>query len=156
MRLIHGNHCYAHLGQVDAEHLRFEALGRHVEETYVVGVHAVVDNQLNVVVRHARVDGGRFYMASFQVFHLVFHQCDERRDDEAQALQSQSGNLEADGLAAARGQQCQRVAAFQHRQDNILLQGPETIVAPVLLQDVVNLLSPVRCHVAVKKSCLQR
>ena len=87
---------------------------------------------------HSRKDGAGFNVPFPQVLHLVFHQGDERGDNDAESAQGKGGHLEADGLATAGRQQRHRVAAVQNRQDNILLQRPELVVAPVLLQNLVN------------------
>ena len=66
-----------------------------------------------------------------EVLHLVFHEGDERSNDQADALPHEARHLEAYALAPARGQDGQDVAPFQCLVDDFLLHGPETVVTPV-------------------------
>ena len=68
---------------------------------------------------------------------LIFHQGDERCDDDAQPLAGEGRNLIGERLAAARGHQRQRVAPLHRRADDFLLHGTELGEAPVAAQRVV-------------------
>ena len=70
---------------------------------------------------------------------LVFHQGDERRDDDAQPLAGEGRNLIRERFPAARGHQRQRVAALQDGADDLQLHGTELREAPVAFQYVVYL-----------------
>ena len=77
--------------------------------------------------RHARLLQGR---------HLVGHQRDQRRDDEAEARPDQRRDLVAQALAAAGRQHGQRAAPGQHLADHAGLQAAEVGVAERAAQDV--------------------
>ena len=78
-------------------------------------------------------------MVTAQVVHLVLHQRDKGRHYHRQAVEYESGYLERDGLAAARGHEAQCVAAGEDGPDYIGLQGTERVVAPVFLKDFLRL-----------------
>jgi len=86
------------------------------------------------VFAHSGIQGSGLDVAFAQVGYLVLHQGDEWRNDDAQSVEGEAGYLETDGLAAAGGQQGQGVATVHHRQDNVFLQWPETVVTPVVFQ----------------------
>ena len=71
-----------HGAELRQEALRGEAFGREVEEL-VVAEDAVVELRVDLGRGHAHVDSRGLDATSAQVVHLVFHQGDERRDDEA-------------------------------------------------------------------------
>ena len=68
--------------------------------------------------------------------HLVGHQRDQRRDDEAEAGPDQGGDLVAQALAAAGRQHGQRAAPGQHLADHAGLQAAEVGVTEGAAQDV--------------------
>ena len=74
-----------------------------------------------------------------EAIDLVFHQGDERRDDDAHAFAGEGRNLIGERLSAARGHQRQRVAPFHDGADDPLLHGTELREAPVAFQCVVYL-----------------
>ena len=74
-----------------------------------------------------------------EAIDLVFHQGDERRDDDAHAFAGEGRNLIGERLSAARGHQRQRVAPFHDGADDPLLHGTELRKAPVAFQRVVYL-----------------
>ena len=69
-----------------------------------------------------------------QRVHLVFHQRDERRDDDGEAVARERGKLEAERFAAASRQQREDIFARQRIADDFLLQRAERGEAEVLLQ----------------------
>ena len=73
----------------------------------------------------------------FQVLHLVLHEGDERRDNESQSFLHHGRDLEADGFAAAGGEDGQDVVPRKGFPDDFFLHGTEVIVAPICLQYLV-------------------
>ena len=67
--------------------------------------------------------------------HLVFHQRNERRDDEADARADQRRDLVAERFAAAGRHQDERVMAGDHMLDDLALPIAEAVVAENSLQD---------------------
>ena len=92
------------------------------------------------------VCGGQIYLAQgksggldprrLKRAHLIAHQRDQRRDDDAQALAMQSGQLIAKRFAAAGRHQHECIAPAQHLVDDGLLAGPERAQAEHLLERV--------------------
>ena len=85
--------------------------------------------------------------AFLQMQHLIFHQCDEGRDDEADAIgHARDGvgglvfaechrhgrHLKTDALAPARGQEREGVSSATDTMDDFRLKGAEIIVMPIL------------------------
>jgi len=66
---------------------------------------------------------------------LIFHQRDERRHDERQAIPHERGRLEAERLAAAGREYDDRVAAGENRVHRLALQRTKRRVAPELFED---------------------
>ena len=83
---------------------------------------------------HSRIDSRCRNAFIYKVCHLVLHQCDERRDDKAQTFHRHGWHLEANALAATRGQQRKRILPCHHRVHDVLLKRTETGIAPILLQ----------------------
>ena len=67
--------------------------------------------------------------------HLVLHQRDERGDDDREAGADDGGELEAEALAAARGQEGDHVAPGEGVADDLLLERAERGEAEALLED---------------------
>ena len=91
------------------------------------------------------MDGYRFDPAFIQVLHLVLHQGYERGDDEREAVPHQGRNLEADGLAAARGEDGEYVLPLQGGLYDFALHRAETVVSPVFLEYLPG------CHQTIKR-----
>ena len=131
--LVDGEEADVHGAQLGAEEVGGEALGGEVEEL-VIAEDAVVKPCVDLGAGHAGVDGGGLDATPAEAIYLVFHQGDERGDDEAEAFGGQCGHLEGERLAAAGGHEREGVAAGADGADDLLLQRPEGVVAPVLLQ----------------------
>ncbi len=105
--------------------------GRDIEQVELaiekVVFHASLLGVLQGAVEVSRFDAGRA-----QGIHLVFHQGDEGRDDDGRSRQSDGGNLVAKRLPAAGGHDHEAVAPFVDGRDDLLLEGPECVVAKVL------------------------
>ena len=121
-----------HGAQLGAEEVGGEAFGGEVEEL-VIAEDAVVKLRVDLGAGHAGVDGGGLDAAPAEVVDLVFHQGDERGDDEAEPFSGQGGHLEGERLAAAGGHEREGVAAGANGVDDLFLKRPEGVVAPILL-----------------------
>ena len=120
------------MAQLGAEQLRGKTLGRHIE--YLDGSKdGIFEGGQYAVVGHAAVDGSSTDAPTAQVLHLVLHQGNERRDDNADTLLCQCRHLESDALAATSRHEAQRVVASPYTLDDFTLDAPKVIVAPVLL-----------------------
>ena len=139
VRLVHHQEADIHLLQAGLEDRGVQALGRHVEEL-VVTVDSVVQRDVDLPRRHARIDRQRLDAAPGEVLHLVFHQRNQGRNDNRNPLPHQRRHLETEALAPARGQDGQRVPARQRRRNNLLLLGPEGVVPPISFQCLEHLL----------------
>jgi hypothetical protein len=74
---------------------------------------------------HEAVDGDRGKVQDAQGIHLVFHEGDKGRDDQAGAGKDQGRELVTDGLSRPGGHDRQDILAGKNRLDNFLLPGPE-------------------------------
>ncbi|MNV75494.1 hypothetical protein D3C71_1687840 [compost metagenome] len=70
---------------------------------------------------------------------MVFHQGDERRDNERHARQQHRRNLIADRLPAAGRHDAKCIPPFQKTRDNPLLAFPEIRVAVIFMQHLLRL-----------------
>ena len=61
----------------------------------------------------------------YESFDLVFHERDERGDDNGEPVGHRRWQLIAERLSATRWHQYQRVLAIQHSLNNLLLHGAE-------------------------------
>lgn len=137
MGLVDGQQRDLHPLDAQPEGVGREPLGGDVEELHVA-VGAVVQRNVDLAGREARVDRHGRNVQRAQPVDLVLHQGDEGGDDDAEPLAGHRRDLVGERLAAAGGHQRERIAPLQHRADNLLLYGPEGVVAPVLLQDGMN------------------
>src|SRR5205085_1553587 len=80
------------------------------------------------------IDEGAGDAAFGELINLIFHQRDERRNYQRNAVAHQGGQLIAERLAAACGHDDDRVAARQHRLDDFVLALAEFCEAKILLQ----------------------
>ena len=71
-----------------------------------------------------------------EVIDLVFHQRDERADDDGDAFQGESGELEAEALAGAGRHDDEGVAAFEGRVHGLGLAGAKLAKAEVIADAV--------------------
>ena len=111
------------MGFVDGEGAHADALGelqesrheqtlRRNEEQPVAARGKLFFGFLDRVRRHAAVKRCRRIAALAQAVDLVFHQRDQRRDDDVRSLGQFSGNLVAERFAAAGGHDHERVAVL--------------------------------------------
>src|SRR5208283_5412702 len=69
--------------------------------------------------------------------HLVVHKGDERAHHQHGAAEDERRKLVAERLPAAGGHDHRSVMAFHQALNDALLQRPERIVAPILLQGLL-------------------
>jgi hypothetical protein len=60
-----------------------------------------------------------------QGVHLILHEGDERGDNDGEAGPDEGGELEAEGFAAAGGQDGHNIPAGEGIADDLLLERPE-------------------------------
>ena len=131
MRLVNGYEVYLHPFYANTHSFGSKPFGREVQE-FGVAMHTVVEGKVYLAVVHARIDGYGFDAPAFEILHLVFHEGDEGRNDKAQTFVGKGGHLEANGFAAAGGQQCKGVVALHNGGDDLLLQWAESAMPPIL------------------------
>ena len=137
MRFIHCNQTDWQLHHTLHKLLTLQPFGRHVQKP-VRTVHTVVKHHALFFVRQTRIDSRCQYPAFAKIGYLVFHQCNQRCDNQTQPFSisvvirhDERRHLKAQRLAAPRRQQCKRVFACQHRLDDLLLLGAEIIITEV-------------------------
>jgi len=72
-----------------------------------------------------RVQKCRRDAAGLQRVHLVFHQRNQRRDDDRETVAREGGKLKAKRFATTGRQQREDVPARERILDDLLLQRPE-------------------------------
>ena len=135
VRLVYGNEVDLHLFDAGAGQVAHQAFGRKVQELDFA-VYTIVQQAVDVAVGHARVDSEGWDAFFLQVLHLVFHQGNQGRNDDADAGLAQGRHLKTNRFAASGRQQRQGVPTIQHRLDDGFLLGPKLGVPPVLLQHI--------------------
>ena len=128
MRLVHRHEADGEAPQESRKARQRDPLGRDVE-------------QLELAPRRRAPDGGGFLgvhravqaaggdAAGAQRVHLVLHQRDQRRNDQRESVAGERRKLVAERLAAAGGQEHDRVAPGERRPDGALLERTERVVA---------------------------
>ena len=97
-----------------------EAFGRDVEEFERIVVQAA-KAFFGFVGGEGGIEAGREDAAGGELIDLIFHQRDQRRNDDSQAVVEDGGKLEAERFAAAGGQEREGVAAGEDVGDDFLL-----------------------------------
>ena len=134
MRLVHRDETHFHISEFEAEELGVDAFGRKVEEL-VLAEDDVVEFSVDLLSRKSRVNGRGADVSAAEVLHLVFHERNERRDDQARALHHECRHLEGDALAAAGGHEAEGVVAGEEAVDDLALDAAKIVVAPFGFQD---------------------
>ena len=96
------------LEQIEAAR-RHQALRCDIDQVDAAGAHQALDAR-RFFVGLGRIQERGAHAQFGQRIHLILHQCDQRRDDHADAIAQQGGNLVTQGLAAAGGHEHQRIA----------------------------------------------
>src|SRR5262249_333045 len=106
------------------EALVVEALRRDVEQLQRTVSQALGDGaRLSCI--EARVQSRCGGAVPIHEVDLVLHQRDERRDDDGHAVEHERGQLVAEALAAAGGENGERRAAVEQRVDDLTLAWTE-------------------------------
>ena len=71
------------------------------------------------------------------MINLVFHEGDERRNDNSNSRQEETGDLETNAFAATGGENSKSVFEGENIVDDVELAGAEVGVMPVLLEDLL-------------------
>ena len=110
-----------------------EALGRNIEQIQRRRANGLLD--LGDFARgQARIERAGPHPSLAQRLHLILHQRDQRRNDDAQTGAQQGGDLIAQRLAAARRHQHDGILASDHMLDNCQLLATESVEAEDLAQ----------------------
>ena len=96
------------------------------------------ENGISTIIIDGGVDKFSPYPPPLQRRHLIFHQRDERRDDEREAGKCEGGNLIAEGFARTGRHDAEGVAAGEDRGDDFFLAGAEGVVAEIGLQILID------------------
>ena len=130
--LVHHDVGHVEDAQVALEELGVEPFGGQVEEL-VVPIGGVVQGQVYLAAVHARMHGNGPDAAVPEVLYLVFHEGNQGRHHQRDAVPEEGRHLEADAFAAPRGEDSQDVPSGEGLADDLFLHGAEGVVAPVCL-----------------------
>ena len=133
VRLVDGEEGDVHAAQGGDEAAVGKALGGDVEEAEVAIGGAAEDFAL-ILAGDGRVDGGGGDPVAGEGIDLVLHQGEEGGNDEGEAIEQEGGKLVADALAAARGEDGERVAPGEDGGHDLGLAGEELAVAEDLAE----------------------
>ena len=111
-----------------------ETFGGHIQQVQFTG------SKLLVYLACFRwnecgVQAGRTDIILFQVINLVFHQGDQRRNNNGRAGAYQGGDLITHGLAATGGHQGQGIATADNLVNDFLLPADKLLKTKYTLQD---------------------
>ena len=133
VRLVDGEEGHVHASQSGDEAAVGEALGGDVEEAEVAIGGAAEDFAL-ILAGDGRVDGGGDDAVAGEGIDLVLHQGEQGGNDEREAVKEEGRQLVADALAAARGEDGERVAPGEDGGHDLGLAGEELAVAEDLAE----------------------
>ena len=139
VRLVDGEEADVRILQHLLEARRHQPLRRHVEQLQPVRAQ-VVPHGARLVHVERGVEHGSGNARLFQRLHLVAHQRDQRRDDDADTGPAQRRHLIAQRLARPGREQHHGVAAFRYMSDNIALLAAKLRVAKHVGEDGVGIL----------------
>ena len=137
MGFIHGHEIDPERFEETPESGHRQSLGSHVQDLERASAGLVL-NPAELTAGEGAVDETRGDAVCPQGVHLVLHEGDQRRNDQSQAVESQRGQLVAQGLAPARGHEHQRVPAIQNTGDDLLLEREEIVESEVCLEKVAH------------------
>ena len=148
VRLIDGEQGDVHAAHGGDESSIREALRGDVEEAKIASGGAPQDAAL-LLTGDRGVDrcGGDAVLG--ERVDLVFHEGEQGRDDEGEAIKKKGGNLVADALTAARWENGERVPPREHGGHDLRLPRKECVVA----EDLPQLLAGENEGVWVVPSC---
>ena len=138
VRLVHCQKRYRKVARHPRKTLGGDAFGREIQELERP-VRCLVEAQGDLGSRKRTVDAGRRDSFSGEGFHLVFHQGDERGDDQRYPVEQQGRYLIAHRFASAGRQDGQGVPSGQYRFDGLALGRAQTLMSPVVAQEFVGI-----------------
>ena len=139
MRLVDGEERDAHRTQPLSRRAGVKPLGRNVEQLDVAP-RCAGETIGNLCPGERAVDECRGKPTRGERVDLVLHERDERRHDDGEPRQHQRRHLIAERLAAACGEDDQRVTTAQDRRDRALLPRTKSRVTERLAQRGAGLL----------------
>jgi hypothetical protein len=110
-----------------------EAFGGDVEQAVETGFEFLDDAALHGAGQGAVEDDGGDALVS-KLLDLVFHEGDQRGDDDGEAALNGGGELVAQAFAGAGGHDAQDVPAGEDLADDLALGGTEIVEAEIVLQ----------------------
>jgi hypothetical protein len=123
----------------EAQHaLCHQRFGREIEQLQTAIANLVGHAALLFQPQGAVHAGGR-HSAIGKRIDLIFHERDQRRNNDGQPLHRERGCLKAQRFAAAGRQHDYRVAARQHRLHRLWLQRTKALEAPNLAKNAAKL-----------------
>ena len=131
--LVDNNQADVGLTQTVEKRPGFQLLGRHIDELHL-SEHHPVDGKTLLGARHSVVEIEGAHPCGPEIVDLILHQRNQRSHNEGDTVESESRHLKRYRLSATGRHQSEGVAACHDRGHDVGLQGPETVVAPVLLQ----------------------
>jgi len=102
MGLVNCDQIDIHLLESLDENLCFQTLRRNVEKLEVT-IDTVVQYRIDLAKAHPRINRYGFDPTCFQVIDLIFHQSNQRRNDQANPFFGQSGNLVTKAFSSSSG-----------------------------------------------------
>ena len=139
MCLVHRYKAHFYALKLLSEHICANTLWRYIQQLGVAQ-YAVVEHRHNLMTRHTRVYGSRYYPSPSKVLHLVLHQGDKRSYDNAHALLRKSRHLECKRLASTSRHQSQGVFALGNAVYYVALDTTECGITPHPVQYIQILL----------------
>ena len=125
-----------HVLELRLEELAAQTLRGDIKELGI-SQDTVLQYSQDIITLHTTIDGSRHDTPLAQVMHLVFHQGYQGGDDDADTLHGKCRYLKGDGLATTCRHQSQCVMSGTDRLDDLPLNTPEVIIAPVLFKDLL-------------------
>ena len=104
MRFVNGDKRYAHVAQLGLKQAAAQSFRRNVKQ-FDAAQDTVLKYAQDVVMLQSGINGLCSDANLPEVVHLILHQGNERRDDNARTFHSHSRHLEGDGLATTRRHQ---------------------------------------------------
>ena len=142
MRLVHGKERDRDLVQPLERAIQRQALRRDIEQLQPPAMQ-VAQHRPRLVRRQVGMQrGGRDTLLA-QGRDLVFHQRDQRRDDDPDPRPAERGNLEAEALAPAGRHQHQARPTRGGVADDVLLPPAEVLMAEDAAEDLPRVLREV-------------
>ena len=111
-----------------------ETLRRDIEQLQPAK-DGILQRRDNLAARHGGIDCRRLDAVGLKVGHLIFHQGDQRRDDNADAIGREGRYLKGDGLTTTCRHQSQRVVAAANAVYDVALNAAKVVIAPITLKD---------------------